>query len=141
MKGIIVMKEIQQFFNNTKNSLPHKNLKKFIEIENKTGQAIDLGCGAGKDTVFLIENDWNVTAIDRENTDKLIRENLNNEELKKYCFQCQNFENIQLEKNDLIVSNYSIPFCNKNYFNEFWKKIVNSIRPNRIFCWEFLWLK
>lgn len=135
------MGNIEQYFKNTKNSLPHENIKKIIEIENMKGKAIDLGCGTGMDTIFLIKNNWNVIAIDREDTDELIREKLGTYELKKYKFSCQNFENIELEANELVVANYSIPFCSKNYFNEFWNKIVDSISTNRIFCREFFWTK
>ena len=110
-------------------------------METKIGNAIDLGCGAGRDTIFLIKNNWNVTAIDSEDTKKIIESNLNVEELKRFKFIHQNFENIELEKNDLIVSNFSIPFCNKNYFDDFWLNIVNSINRNRIFCWKFFWIK
>ena len=46
----------QLYYENTKNAPPHKNIKKFIKLENKTGKAIDLGCGAGRDTIFLIKN-------------------------------------------------------------------------------------
>lgn len=59
------MGNIERFYENTKNAMPHENVKRLIEIENKKGNAIDLGCGAGRDTVFLIKNNWNVTAIDR----------------------------------------------------------------------------
>lgn len=110
-------------------------------MKTKNGDAIDLGCGAGRDTIFLIKNNWNVTAIDREDTQNIIETNLNAEELKKFKFICQNFENIQLEKNDLIVSNFSIPFCSKNYFDDFWLKIVNSINRDRILCRKFFWIK
>lgn len=135
------MGDIQKFYENTKDSMPHSNIKKFIEMQLNTGNAIDLGCGAGRDTIFLIKNYWNVTAIDRENTKNIIEEKLNSEELKRFKFMCQNFENIKLEKNDLVVSNFSIPFCNKKYFNDFWYKIVNSIDKGRILCWEFFWIK
>lgn len=135
------MKNIEKFYENTKNSLPHENIKKFIKMETKTGDAIDLGCGAGRDTIFLIKNDWNVTAIDREDTKDIIEANLNIKELKRFKFVCQNFENIQLDKNDLIVSNFSLPFCSKNYFNDFWNKIVNSINNGRILCRKFFWNK
>lgn len=129
------MRNIEKFYENTKNAMPHDNIKKFIEMKTKIGNAIDLGCGAGRDTIFLIKNNWNVTAIDREDTKNIIEANLNVKELEKFKFICQSFENIQLDKSDLIVSNYSIPFCNKNNFNDFWTKIVNSINNNRIFCW------
>lgn len=135
------MGDIQKFYENTKDSMPHSNIKKFIEMQLNTGNAIDLGCGAGRDTIFLIKNYWNVTAIDREDTKDIIEEKLNSEELKRFKFICQNFENIKLEKNDLVVSNFSIPFCNKKYFNDFWDKIVNSIDNDRILCWKFFWIK
>lgn len=135
------MRNIEIYYENTKNALPHDNVKKVIEIENKKGNAIDLGCGAGRDTIFLIKNNWNVIAIDREDTRSIIESRLNTEELERFRFICQDFENIQLDKNDLIVSNFSLPFCNKKYFNEFWNKIVNSINTGRIFCWKFLWIK
>ena len=132
---------IERFYENTKNAMPHDNLKKLIEIENKKGNATDLGCGAGRDTVFLIKNGWNVSAIDRENTKDIIEFKLNKEELKRFKFICQDFENIKLDKNDLIVSNFSLPFCDKKIFNEFWNKIIDSINTGRIFCWEFFWIK
>ena len=135
------MGNIEKFYENTRNATPHDNIKKFLEMKTETGNAIDLGCGAGRDTIFLIKNNWNVTAIDREDTQNVIESNLNIEDLKKIKFMCQNFENIKLYKNDLIVSNFSIPFCNKNYFDDFWNKIVNSINNGRILCWEFFWIK
>ena len=135
------MGNIKKFYENTKNAMPHDNVKKLIEIENKKGNAIDLGCGAGRDTIFLIKNGWNVTAIDRENTEDMIESKLTTEELKRLRFICQDFESIKIDETDLVVSNFSIPFCNKKYFNEIWSKIVNSINNGRIFCWKFLWIK
>ena len=35
---------------------------------------------------------------------------------------------------DLIYSAYGIPFCKKNSFDEFWKKIVNAIRAGGRFA-------
>ena len=134
------MKNIEKFYENTKNSMPHSNIKKFIEIGTNHGNAIDLGCGAGRDTIFLIKNNWNVTALDRENTKNIIENNLNSEELKRFKFICQNFENTTLGKNDLIVSNFSLPFCNQNYFHEFWNKIVNSINSGGYFVGNFFGL-
>ena len=129
------MENIEKYYENTQDALPHNNVYNFIKMENKSGNAIDIGCGAGRDTVFLIKNGWNVIAIDREDTKDLIQAKLDNEELKKIKFECQNFENISLEENDLVVSNFSIPFCSKNYFRKFWNKIVDSITSGRILCW------
>ena len=78
------MGNIEKFYENTKNGMPHDNIKKFIEMNTRNGNAIDLGCGAGRDTIFLIKNNWNVIAIDREDTKDIIEISLNAEELKKF---------------------------------------------------------
>ena len=135
------MNDIKIFYENTKDSLPHENIIKFLEIEKETGNAVDLGCGAGRDTIYLIKNGWYVVSVDREDNYELIRNRLNDEELNRFEFQRQNFEDLCLNKNNLLIANFSIPFCKKTHFNEFWNRITNSIERNRIFCWQFLWIK
>ena len=131
------MSDIKKYYEKTKNALPYENLKKFLKIENKQGKAIDIGCGAGRDTVFLIKNNWSVLAIDREDTKDIISSKLNDEELRRFRFNKQNFENIKLEENDLIVANFSLPFCNKKDFKEFWNTIVGSILEDGYFVGNF----
>ena len=135
------MGNIQKYYENTKNALPHIMVKKFVDMKINPKNAIDLGCGAGRDTIYLIKNGWNVVAIDKEDTQEIIVSKLDNEELEKFSFKCQDFENIELEKNNLVVANFSIPFCNKDYFNEFWNKLSNSILSERILCWKLFWIK
>jgi len=135
------MGDIQKYYKNTQNALPNLMVKKFVDMNIKPKNAIDLGCGAGRDTIYLIKNGWNVVAIDKEDTQEIIVSKLDNEELKKFSFKCQDFENIELEKNNLVVANFSIPFCNKAYFSEFWIKLSNSILSERILCWKLFWIK
>ncbi len=85
------------------------------------------------DTVYLIKNNWNVLAIDREDVKERIVKKLNDEEQEKFRFQKQNFECLELEKNNLIVANYSLPFCNKNNFKDLWNKINKSILKDGYF--------
>jgi trans-aconitate methyltransferase len=47
------MGNIEKFHENTKDARPHNNIKKFVEMQLNNGNAIDLGCGAGRDTIFL----------------------------------------------------------------------------------------
>lgn len=109
-------------------------------MNNVPKYAIDLGCGAGRDTIYLIKSGWKVLSIDRENTSEFISSKLNNEELEKFNFKCQEFENIELDKNNLLVANFSIPFCNKEHFDEFWNKIANSILKDGFFVGNFFGL-
>lgn len=66
--------EIQEYYDNTEAKMPRKNVKYFIEnFETIPENAIELGCGAGNDTVYLIKKGWNVTAIDREDVEERIK--------------------------------------------------------------------
>ena len=49
------MEDIQKYYENTENALPHPMVKKFIDMNNNPKYAIDLGCGAGGDTIYLIK--------------------------------------------------------------------------------------
>ena len=135
------MNNMKKYYKNTENALPNIIIRKFIEMKIKPSNAIDLGCGAGRDTIYLIKNGWNVLSIDKEDTGKFISSKLNEEEIKRFRFVRQDFENIELEKNNLLVANFSIPFCKKDCFNELWNKITNSILKERILCGKFFWIK
>ena len=131
------MRSIEKYYDNTKNAEPNYIVKEFIKLNVRPGNAVELGCGAGRDTVYLIKNGWNVLAIDKENVKSRIVEKLSKDELKKFKFSKQKFECIELEKNDLIVSNFSLSFCNKNDFEKLWNKIRNSILNNGYFVGNF----
>lgn len=131
----------KQYYKNTENALPNTIIRKFIEMKIKPSNAIDLGCGAGRDTIYLIKNGWDVLSIDKEDTGESVSSKLNEEEIKRFRFVRQDFENIELEKNNLLVANFSIPFCKKDCFNELWNKITNSILKERILCGKFFWIK
>ena len=112
--------------------------KYFIEnIKCNPSTAIELGCGAGNDTVYLIKNGWNVLAVDKENVEERIAKRLTSEELQRFKFKQQSFENIRLEKTKLIVANYSLPFCNKDKFEDLWNDIKLNIQKDGYFIGNF----
>lgn len=133
----IKMIDVEKYYDNTANLMPSYTVKKFIKLNVKPENAVELGCGAGRDTVYLIKNGWNVLAIDRENVESRIVEKLSKKELKKLKFSRQKFENIELEKNNLVVANFSLPFCNKVNFEDLWNKINNSLLENGYFVGNF----
>lgn len=126
----------------TNNKPPRKNIIKFIDkYKDLTGNAIDLGCGGGCDTIYLIEHNWNVLSIDSTDVENIIRNKLSYEKQDKFNFQVQKFEELHLPKCDLIISNNELPFCNKKYFYNMWKEISNSINSNGFFVGNFFGLK
>ena len=135
------MEKIEEYYKKTENSKPNFLIKKLINnVEIKQKNAVDLGCGAGRDTLYLIKNGFKVLAIDKEDISKIISKKLNSEELKRFRFKCQAFEDVEIKENNLLVANFSISFCNRNYFKTFWNKIGNSILENGYFVGNFFGL-
>lgn len=130
-------KNIEKYYDNTENEMPNYTVKKFIELNVEPGNAVELGCGAGRDTVYLIRNGWNVLAIDREDVETRIVSKLLVEELEQFEFFKQRFEAIKLENSNLVVANFSLPFCNKNDFKKLWDKINQSILNDGYFVGNF----
>ena len=131
-------KNIEKYYDNTENEMPNYTAKKFIELNVEPGNAVELGCGAGRDTVYLIRNGWNVLAIDREDVETRIVSKLLVEELEQFEFFKQRFEAIKLENSNLVVANFSLPFCNKNDFKKLWAKINHSVLKDGYFVGNFL---
>ena len=49
------MDKKKDYYNNTNASESHKLLKKYFEMNvGRNKEAIDFGCGAGRDTAFLL---------------------------------------------------------------------------------------
>lgn len=100
--------------------------------------AIDLGCGDGTDTVFLLENGWQVLAIDGEakaigrllaKVPDDLQDNLQT--------RIAHFEDLILPPADLLHASLTLPFCHPAHFAELWQKIVASLGVNGRFAGQF----
>ena len=107
-------------------------LVEFLD-NHKVDNAIDLGCGSGNETVYMIKKGIKVLAIDRQLNQDYILDRLNEEEKQLISFKESSFEDIELPKTQLITAFFSLPFCNPNNFDELWNKIYNTIDNNGYF--------
>lgn len=116
---------------------PHRILVKFIKNNPEIKTAIDLGCGAGRDTKFLIKNGVNVTAIDRVDVTKFLNEGLEEEEKARLNFVQAQFDDAVLPNADLVVAYESLPFCKKDALVELVSKIKEALNTNGYFLCNF----
>ena len=133
------MQNWKKYYNKTKKEYPRNNVKFLIDnLDLKPTNAIDLGCGQGNDTVYLINNNFKVLGIDKENVEAIIRARLPEGKQKYFQFEKQKFENLKIPNTDLIIANFSLSFCKKEYFTLMWQKIVESINLNGYFIGTIL---
>ena len=133
------MKNSEQFYNKTKGGSPSGLLRLFFSMnysKDINGNiAIDLGTGAGNDARYLVEKGFKVTCIDKEEKSKEIIMSQNNENIK---FELQEFENLKLNKADLINACFSLHFCNPDRFEKMMIEITSSINKKGFFVGNFL---
>ncbi|HXV42063.1 MAG TPA: class I SAM-dependent methyltransferase [Anaerolineae bacterium] len=100
--------------------------------------AIDLGCGAGRDTFALLAQGWRVLALDQQpEAIEWIQANVPPDQKARLQTQVTTFEQAILPPADLVNASFSLPFCAPQYFNRFWGQIVSALRPGGRFAGQF----
>ena len=126
------MKDWTNYQNKTYGDDACKLIIDFLD-KYKVDSAIDLGCGSGNETVYMVKNGIKVLAIDRQLNQDFILNRLSDSEKQLISFKESSFEDVELPKTKLLTAFFSIPFCNPNNFDELWTKIYNSIEDNGYF--------
>ncbi len=134
MPEIIPTSSWDKFYQITKDSLPWPLLQKAVALLDHKDDALDLGAGAGRDTVFLLEQGFHVTAVDREGSSIAILEGLPQQNL---TLVQSAFADFTFETYDIISAQYALPFNPKQTFNEVLAKLKRALRPGGIFTGQF----
>ena len=100
---------------------------------NKSNKILDLGCGEGRDSIYLLDNGYNVLAVDYSiNVINKCNELINN----KYINNFKQFDLIKDKLNDKFKFIYSIAvlhmFVEDNHRNSFYKCIYNHLEDDGI---------
>lgn len=97
--------------------------------------AADLGCGAGTDTLAMLQRGWNVLAIDKDAESAGRLKGWKSDKLK---VNVQSFEKLNLPPLDLVNASMALPFCEPAYFHHCWETICSSLSPQKgYFCGHF----
>jgi tellurite methyltransferase len=87
---------------------PNPLLRKVFSQLEPGSEFLDLGCGQGRDALFMLQNGFKVTAIDnsREGIKKILEAMAkNNLPAKKMTLLCQDIANFKIEENKYATIN------------------------------------
>jgi len=98
------------------------------------GLAVDLGCGAGRDTAELLRRGWRVVAIDREQEALDRLHSLAGPDSPQLETRLARFDEASWPACDLVNASFALPFCPPASFPEVWRRIVESLQPGGRFC-------
>lgn len=129
----------RRFYENTKSAPAMPSL--LLALDHwiaAPAHAIDLGCGAGRDTLELLRRGWQVMAIDAE---PLAFEYLNPrvpaEHQPHLQTRCTPFQQAELAPAELINASFSLPFCPPGEFAALWQRIEQALKPDGLFAGHF----
>jgi SAM-dependent methyltransferase len=111
---------------------------RFPEADNASRLAIDLGCGAGSETIALLNLGWEVVAIDQQaDALAIVRSLVKPDERSRLRTQAGSFKDVELPPADFIWASFSLPFASPEDFPALWRKIVGSLKPGGRFAGDF----
>ncbi|GLZ84611.1 tellurite resistance protein [Metapseudomonas resinovorans] len=124
------------FYNATEGQPARVTLRTALECwDGPPGHALDLGCGAGRDTLELLRRGWQVLAVDAE-PEALARLEAQVDEEKRQRLQsrCCRFETMPLPAAQLVNSSFALPLCPPEAFPSLWQAICGALPTGGLFA-------
>ena len=109
-----------------------------LEWEGKAPRrrdAIEIGFGAGNDTLELLRRGWRVLAVDGQAVAAMFLEKRVPPRLRRSLTTLVvPMEEFDLPPSDLVYASFSLPFCTPDRFPALWSRIRRSLRPGGHFA-------
>jgi tellurite methyltransferase len=131
------MKEFNwsEFYKHTSGSPPWSRLMRAVSYVPRKEYALDLGCGAGRDTRYLLEQGFDVTAVDSDANAMAILATLPHQE-RLHAVQ-SSFADFTFGTYDLINAQFALPFTGKRRFSKLFESVKQALLAGGIFTGQF----
>jgi tellurite methyltransferase len=120
------MSDWAEYYDAVRGRPPHDTLLKALARFDEPGQAVDLGCGDGRDTVELLRRGWRVFAVDAE-AEAIERLQARVGDSSALGTRVASFDDAEWPRADLLNASFSLPFCPPDRFPAVWERIRASI--------------
>jgi SAM-dependent methyltransferase len=107
-----------------------------VPAQGQERNALDLGCGAGRGTKFLLARGWRVTAVDAEPAAIAIVSDIKSDKLRVVQSRFEDFE-FGEEVYDLVSAQFSLPFTPRAELAGVVTRMKESIKPGGYFAGQF----
>ena len=123
----------KEYFEKTKSAATTALYKEFLENIPVGGSILDLGCGSGRDSLYFMNNGYNVTLID--GSSELAKEA---SQLLNHNVIVSRFEELKLEgKYDGIWACASLLHVNREDIVSVLKKLAHNLKDGAVFYLSF----
>ena len=135
-----------KFIDNTRGQPARENLTRALELVEKhlatdaKKTAVDLGAGAGNETLYLLKRGWEVTAVDTNPyAIQTIKERAREVNKGALDVRLESMQETKLEPNsvDLINASLSLPFVPREDIRAVWSKSIDALRTGGVFTGHF----
>jgi len=115
-----------------------QTMHRFPQAGSASRLAIDLGCGAGNETIALLDAGRTVWAVDQQPEALAhVRDRVTPDQQSRLTLQAASFTDVDLPPSDFIWASVSLPFASPAQFPMVWERIVASLKPGGRFAGDF----
>ena len=123
-----------KFYMHTRERPPWPRMIRAASLVTHRERALDLGCGAGRDTRYLLEQGFQVTAVDSDANAMAILATFPQEKLRAVH---SSFVGFAFDNYDLINAHFSLPFLPREQFYAVFGKVREALNLEGIFVGQF----
>lgn len=126
-----------RFYGFTKDSPPWPLLMRAAALAPAKGRALELGAGAGRDTRYLLEQGFEVTAVDAEPQSVTLLSALAQAHLRVMQSTFEDFDFATNGPYDLISAQFALPFIPPAHFTDVFARLKNALASGGVFAGQF----